>query len=233
MNNQNCNILNSIYDKKITCPVCGGEFTSKVVKSSSIRIESKDSDFFIRYLGANPYFFDVWVCEDCGYAAMKSDFPNIKSFEKDIIKNEISSKWKPRSFEEINDPNEAIDKYKLALITAVTLKKKNSTIAFLLLKIAWMYRILENEANEQVFLKEAVECFVAAYSKEDFPIYGLTRDSLTYLIGDIYRRVNRDEDALTWYSRSITTIGAAQRIKELARNGRDLIKEKETVKNEE
>lgn len=226
------NILNSIYDKKITCPVCGCEFTSKVVKSSSIRIESKDSDFFIRYLGANPYFFDVWVCEECGYAAMKSDFSNIKSYEKEVIENEISAKWKPRSFEEINSPKEAIEKYKLALITAVTLKKKSSTLAFILLRLAWMYRLLENERNEQIFLKESVECFVHAYSTEDFPICGLTRDSLTYLIGDLYRRTNRDEDALTWYSRSITTVGAAQRIKELARNGRDLIKEKETVKNE-
>lgn len=226
------NILNSIYDKKITCPVCGCEFTSKVVKSSSIRIESKDSDFFIRYLGANPYFFDVWVCEECGYAAMKSDFSNIKSYEKEVIENEISAKWKPRSFEEINSPEEAIEKYKLALITAVTLKKKSSTLAFILLRLAWMYRLLENERNEQIFLKESVECFVHAYSTEDFPICGLTRDSLTYLIGDLYRRTNRDEDALTWYSRSITTVGAAQRIKELARNGRDLIKDKETVKNE-
>ena len=233
MNKNTYNIPDSIYDKKVICPVCGNEFTVKVVKSSSIRIECKDSDFFIRYLGANPYFFDAWVCDACGYAAIKSDFPNIKSYEKDIIKNEITPKWKSRSFNKINSATEAIEKYKLALITATTLKKKSSTIAFILLKIAWMYRILKDTKNEQIFLKESVGCFEKAYSEEDFPIYGLTRDSITYLIGDIYRRINNDKVALTWYSRSITTVGAASKIKELARNGRDLIKEKETLKNQE
>ena len=96
-----------------------------------------------------------------------------------------------------------------------------------------MYRILKDTKNEQIFLKESVGCFEKAYSEEDFPICGLTRDSITYLIGDIYRRIDKDKEALTWYSRAITTVGAASKIKELARNGRDLIKEKEILKNQE
>lgn len=55
-------------------------------------------------------------------------------------------------------------------------------------------------------------------------MYGLNRDSLTYLIGDLNRRFNYNDTALQWYSKVMTTIGASYGVKELARTGTDLIK---------
>ena len=69
-------ILNHLFDKQVICPVCDSHFKAKTVKSKSPRIISKDSDFFIRYSVANPYFYDVLICNSCGYAAMRSDFEN-------------------------------------------------------------------------------------------------------------------------------------------------------------
>lgn len=215
---------NQIFDRKLKCPICGNEFTTKSVKVNAVRISSKDSDFFVRYSSANPYFYDVWVCNLCGYAAMKSDFEKVKSYEKDLIISNISNKWSPRRFPEIVDPTVAIDKYKLALISATSMEKSNGTIAFILLKIAWMYRLLNDSENELLFMKRSLDCFIKAFTNESFPIYGLQRDSLTYLIGDLYRRTGNNDEALLWYSKVITTIGASQKIKELARDGRDIIK---------
>ena len=215
----------SLFDRKVTCPVCGNEFTTKSVKVNSVRIASKDSDFFVRYKTGNPYIYDVWTCEKCGYTAMKSDFNKIKSFEKDILKEQLTPKWRERHFNAIMTPNDAIEKYKLALINATMLEKSKGTLGFILLRIAWMYRLLEDEDKEIHFLTQSVDCFVEAFSNEPFPIYGLERDSLTYLIGELYRRIGEYDKALTWYSNVITTIGANYKFKEMARNGRDMIKE--------
>lgn len=215
----------SLFDRKVTCPICGNEFTTKSVKVNSVRIASKDSDFFVRYKTGNPYIYDIWTCAKCGYTAMKSDFNKIKSFEKDILKEQLTPKWRERHFNAIMTPNDAIEKYKLALINATMLEKSKGTLGFILLRIAWMYRLLEDEDKEIHFLTQSVDCFVEAFSNEPFPIYGLERDSLTYLIGELYRRIGEYDKALTWYSKVITTIGANYKFKEMARNGRDMIKE--------
>ena len=218
------NMKDHIFDKSVVCPVCDNHFKTKAVKTKSPRIQSKDSDFFIRYTVANPYFYDVWICNSCGYSAMKVDFPKIKSYQKDLVLKNITSKWKPRIYPDVMTAELAIEKYKLALITALSMEKQNSTIGMILIKISWMYRLLNNNQEELKYLSQALTAFENAYINENFPMYGLDRDSLTYLIGDLNRRLNNNDIALQWYSKVITTIGASYRVKELARTGKDSIK---------
>ena len=90
-----------LYNKEVTCPVCGNIFKAKSIKTSSYRVVKKDSDLFIRYSIINPYFYDVWVCTECGYAAMKSDFNKIKSFQINSVKERINPNWVPREYPEI------------------------------------------------------------------------------------------------------------------------------------
>ena len=213
-----------IFDKQVVCPVCQNKFKTKAIKVKSPRISSKDSDFFIRYYIANPYFYDVWICNSCGYAAMKVDFDKIKFYKKDLILKNITSKWKPRNYPDVLNEKLAIERYKLALLNAVVGEFNSSTKAMILLKIAWMYRLLEDINSENSYLSQSLELFKDAYSKEDFPIYGMQRESLMYLIGDLNRRLNNNEEELHWYSKALTTVGAPYKIKELARNGKNLIK---------
>ncbi|MGN9134639.1 DUF2225 domain-containing protein [Clostridium sp. HCP1S3_B4] len=216
-------IQQHIFDREVTCPICGKTFKTKAVKVNSPRIISKDSDFFIRYSVVNPYFYDVWICNSCGYAAMKSDFLKVKSYEKDAIFKQISIKWKPRKYSPISNPNIAIERYKLALLSATAMEKPSSTLGMILLKISWMYRLINDTQNENIFLKKALDTLSLAYSTERFPMYGLQRDSMSYLLGDLNRRIKNYPEALRWYSSVITTPGVSPRIKELARDGKDLI----------
>ncbi len=218
------NMKEHIFDKSVVCPVCDSHFKTKAVKSKSPRILSKDSDFFIRYNVANPYFYDVWICNNCGYAAMKSDFENLRSFRKDLVKSNVTPKWKPREYPTILDANLAIERYKLALLNAVLTKMPNSTKAMICLKIAWMYRFLEDSKHEPIFLSQALEAFTAAYIDEPFPIYGMQRDSFMYLIGELNRRTGNNEEALRWYSKTIVSTNSSYRIKEMARTGKELAK---------
>lgn len=218
------NILNHLFDKQIVCPVCDSHFKTKTVKSKSPRVISKDSDFFIRYSGVNPYFYDVLICNSCGYAAMRGDFEKIKSYKKELVLSNVTPKWKPREYPDILDEKLAIERYKLALLNSVLLDLPNSTKGMISLKIAWMYRLLDNTESETAFLKQALEGFNNAYINEIFPIYGLQRDSLMYLLGELNRKLGNDQDALLWFSKTIVSINSSNKVKEMARTSKDLIK---------
>jgi uncharacterized protein len=217
-----------IYLSTVTCPVCQNIFKEKTVKSSSIRIASKDTDFFIRYSVINPYFYDVWICNKCGYSALKSDFPKIREIETKLILDKITSKFKVKEYPEFYDIDIAIERYKMALINAVYMESRASKKAILCLKLAWMYRLMESEFGremERTFLKEAVTGLEEAYMKEPFPIYGMNSYTTMYLIGEINRRLSNYSIALTWFSNLITSRGVKSNLKELARTQKDLIKE--------
>ena len=220
----NSDVLDHLFDKQIVCPVCNSHFKNKTVKSKSPRVISKDSDFFIRYSVVNPYFYDVVICNSCGYAAMKSDFESIKIRKKELVLSNVTPKWKPRQYTDILDETLAIERYKLALLNALLLNLQDSTKAMISLKIAWMFRLLNNSDYEKVFLKQALDGFNNAYIYEVFPIYGLQRDSLMYLLGELNRKLGDYQNALQWFSKTIVSVNSSYRVKEMARIGRDLIK---------
>lgn len=218
-------VLNYLFNKTVTCPVCNSTFKTLCVKSKSSRIDSKDSDFFIRYTPkVNPYFYDVWVCNSCGYSALKSDFDNIRNFRKELVKSNITPKWTPRNYPEVFNEKIAIERYKLALMNAMLISSPDSTKAIISLKIAWMYRLIEDTNSEISFLRQAIQGFISTYENEPLPRYGLSMDSLTYLIGELYRRTGNNDEALIWFSKTIVNTNASIKVKEMARNGKNLIK---------
>lgn len=218
--------LSQLYDKECTCPVCEHKFKAKTVKVNAPRIKGKDSDFMIIYSDINPYFYDVILCPICGYAAMRSDFEKIKSYQKDLIRVGISSKWTGKNYPELFDANIAIERYKLALINAMVIEAKSSTKAMICLKLAWMYRILKDNENETIFIEKAIEGFNDAFENEVLPVYGLQSFAVMYLLGELSRRINKQDDALRWFGKVITSPQTPQKIKDLARDMRDLMKNK-------
>ncbi|STC72697.1 Uncharacterized protein conserved in bacteria (DUF2225) [Clostridium botulinum] len=214
-----------LYDKEVTCPVCGNIFKAKSIKTSSYRILKKDSDLFIRYSIINPYFYDVWICNECGYAAMKKDFNKIRSFQINSVKEGITPTWVPREYPEIYNIAIAIERFKLSLLNYVVIESTSSKKGFNCLKLAWMYRLTDNYDKENLFLNQALEALKEAYFSEDFPIYGMDKYTAMYLIAELMRRTGNTEESLRWFSNVITCPGISSRLKNLARDQKDLIKE--------
>jgi hypothetical protein len=213
-----------LYNKKVVCPVCDNNFNARAIKKSSYKILKKDSDFFIRYSIINPYFYDVWVCDECGYSAMKSDFEHLSDYDANIIREKISPKWKSKNYPEVYDIDLAITRYKLSLLNYYIINARSSKKAMNSLKIAWMYRLKEDEKKEMEFLNQALENFQSAYYNEPSPIYGMDKFTTMYLIGELMRRTGREEDSIIWFSEVTTSTIASQKIKNLARDQKDLIK---------
>ncbi len=219
----NVNIKN-LFFKEITCPVCNNKFKTLAVKVDAPRIKSRDSDLFIRYSNENPYFYEVWVCPSCGYSALKVDFEKIRRYQIELVKDKITSKWVNREYPIPFNEKVAIERYKLALLNAVVIESKESTKAMICLKIAWMYRLLSDDDNEKNYLNQALLSFNDTYINEKLPVYGLDKFSIMFLIGEINRRIGEEEKAFRWFSEVITSIGSPQKVKEMARDGKDKIR---------
>lgn len=216
----------NLFNKTVKCPVCESNFKAPSVKAKTYRIDSKDSDFFIRYRISNPYFYEVLLCPVCGYAALRTDFDKIKKHQIKLVQERVSSKWIPRKFVLPFDEKTAIERFKLALLNTILMESPSSTKAIISLRIAWMYRLLNDVQNEKTFLSQSLKALNDTYTNEYLPVYGLDRFSIMYLIGELNRLLGDNETAIKCYSQCLTSTGSPQKIKELATTGKDKIKGK-------
>ena len=113
-----------LYDKKVTCPVCNLTFHTKKVRTSTIRIKKRDTDFCIYYEGENPLFYEVFACPNCGYAALEKVFDDITPSQKQLIQSKISKQWVQRDLGQARTVQEAIEVYKLALLCSEVLNQR-------------------------------------------------------------------------------------------------------------
>lgn len=223
--NQEVNEEVYLYDKKVVCPVCGNEFTVRMVKTNAPRIQEKESDFCIRYKTIVPYFYDVWLCNVCGYASMKLDFDKIRSREIEKVQNGISKKWTGKKYPDVYNAEIAIERYKISLLNYTIMESQASKKALNCLKIAWIYRLLEDIKNERVFMEQALLGFNYAYLNEDFPICRMNKFTIMYLIGELQRRLGNYDEAIKQFGNVIISQSADAKIKDLALGQKNLIKE--------
>lgn len=191
-----------LYLKTMNCPVCKHTFKATKVKLKSVRISHRDSDFCAYFEGENPYFYEVSVCPECGFAATDSEYEKINNPQREAILEEISSHWTKRSVNGKRTITDAINSYKLALHESGLMKKEHQYSGLLALKLAWLYRYKEDSNSEKRFLGVALNEFKKAYTKETFKP-SFTVGKCCYLIGEIYTRFEDSSNAIKWYETAL------------------------------
>jgi len=231
-----------VYDKTYTCPVCDKEFKSKVVKYGKIKLENLDSDLRPVYQNMDPLKYDAIVCPYCGYAALSRFFKFMTSTQADLIKKSISVAFKGlQETGEILTYDDAIARHKLALLSSVVKKAKTSERAYTCLKTAWVIRgkaekLPTNlpdyqaqkeslEKEELDFLAKAYDGFCEAFSKEAFPMCGMDEVTIMLLLAELARKVGKYDEASRWVSRILVSREAKDRVKEKAREIKEMIRE--------
>lgn len=231
-----------IFDKTFTCPVCDQEFKTKAVKSGKVKLQSLDIDLRPIYQNMDPLKYDAIVCPNCGFAALNRFFKYVTAAQASQIKMNISAAF--RGIKEttgIFDYDDAISRHKLALVNAIVKKAKTSERAYTCLKTAWVIRgkkdnlpknlpdydkqITELEKEELDFIAKAYIGFEEAFSKEDFPMCGMDDVTITLLMAELARRTGKFEDARKWISKVLISRSANERIKQKARDIKDLLKD--------
>lgn len=215
--------LEALYDKTYECPICYTEFTTKAIRSGSNKVVSTDSDLYSHYDVVNPIIYDVILC-NCGYAAISKVFNEIRHRQIEWIKDGVTSKYQFTYYPEVLTEEEAVPRYKLALLNAKVKQAPIGEKAYLCLKIGWLYRDLEDKENERLFLGFALKYFLEAFSTESFPIFELDELTTMYLIAELSRKAGDFDTALKWAGELITQSGAPSRLKDRARTLRDRIK---------
>lgn len=190
------------YEKEVSCPICLTSFHTITIKANKNIPIGKDADFRQIYADVTPYFYDVWVCPSCHYAAPKALFLTVKHDETIAIAEVLSkSKLKLNPLGE-REPHNALLCHKLALLCLSYRNIPASAIAGLCLKTAWIYRILR-DPQELEYLQKAIRYYEEAYTAERFPIAGLTEIRLQYLLGELYRRVKNYPQSIQWFGKVV------------------------------
>ena len=232
-----------LFDKKVQCPVCDNEFKTKTVKTGKPHLIGSDPDLRPKYQGIDSVKYDVIVCPHCGYGALSRFFSYMTTHQAKLIHDNISVNFK--GLAQTGDTytyDEAIARYKLALLNTVIKKAKVSERAYTCLKLAWLYRgKAENlkpeepdyskqkeecAKNEKEMLLNAYEGFVMSVSRELFPICGMDETTLDYLMANLARQVGKNDDALRILSKILVSNTANPKIKDKARDLKEAIKGK-------
>ena len=192
---------NSLYSKKVVCPICSKQFSSMKAKVNSCKIKKKDEDFCTHYVDLNPMYYEVFVCPSCGYAAPETSLGELTEKEANLLKEAFSGREVGRSFCDQRSLDDAIASYKLAIYTAELRKANASVLAGLCLKLAWLYRF-KGDKQEELFLEYSLRNYLDAYDKESFPIGNLNEISLMYLLGELSRRLGKLSEAISWFGRA-------------------------------
>ena len=176
------------------------------------------------YKDPNPLYYFALFCKKCGYAAIANSAKTLGAKQKKQITDKISSAWKfEKQYPAYYTPQTAIEIHKLALYNAVVAGEKESVKSIISLHIGWLYRILEDSENEMLFLRTAYEGFERTYTNEQMPVGGLDTSSMQYLIGELLRRTGDMAGALNCFKLVIVDRNAKQKVKDLARDQKDVI----------
>ncbi len=234
-----------LLDKTYVCPVCDESFVAKTVRTGKAKLIGSDTDLRPKYHPADSTKYEAILCPHCGYAALNRFFEHLLPTQAKMIREEICKNFKglSTSYGEIYTYDDAIMRYKLALANTVVKRAKTSERAYTCLKLAWVLRgkqetlpkdtenyeeiMKELKAEEDELIKNAYEGLEAAFSKENFPICGMDEATASYLVADLARRAGNYEKANRWISQVITSRSTPDRVKEKARQIKELIKQDE------
>ncbi len=237
-----------IYDKSFTCPVCDQKFTSRIVKSGKARALPMDLDLRPRHEGIDTIKYDVLLCPECGYAAISRYFDSIVPSQARLIREKISGKVKLKKYtEDYYTYEEAIGRYKMALVCTMVKRGRNSEKAYICLKSAWLLRGCREDLErrgqlppekrkelmeqETEYLQNAYKGFVEAQQSESYPICGMDEYTMDYLTAALAYEVDELDMASQYVARLLVSAANA-RIKDKARELKNmiLVKRKETRK---
>ncbi len=214
------------------CPICGE--TTRVVKTKSrLLAEKTDEDYCVHYKGFNPYFYRVWFCEHCGYAADEKHFlGQIPARAKKTIKDFLSQRHLGMEFTEERGVPEAVASYKLAIYYEELIGGSPNTRAGLWLSLAWVYREVGEREKEVEAMQKAADLYDASLVKERYPIGKMTDNMVMYLVGAIYFRMGEYDKATQYLSRIIGDQRIRDTDAQLYRKARDLWQDVRDAKGE-
>ncbi len=197
--------LTPYYQKDIECLHCKQKFKTTKVRSKFIKVESHHTDFQPIYENKeiNPLLYNIFVCEHCGFSFTDDFTKYFAPGVKEIIQEQISSKWAPRTYGNERSIEEGIMTYKLGILSGTLKKEKFVNMAGLALRTAWLYRLQDKQEEEIRFLEMARNRYAESYSNDDYKGTQMSESRMLYLIAELSRKIGDIEYATRYFSKVI------------------------------
>lgn len=180
----------------LVCPVCDNHFRSQSVLSTN-SYGGKRTDFHERAVGEQPLPYYVHMCSGCGFSGADRDFvegAQVTSY----VRSQVLSILTPRLAQDRLDS--ASDRYAAAAQVAEWKGENPSRIADQLLRAAWCCLDDGDHEGERFYRRAAAQKFADALAL-DGVVQRIERAVITYLIGELWRRVGEATSAEDWLAR--------------------------------
>ena len=181
--------MTMIEEQSFTCPIDGEVFEDGIVMSTNQF--GQHTDFKPLVGGLFPFPFFVHACPKCGFAGSEEDFQ--AKYEEDFrdwVKSELSGELE-------SGPLYGGLKYLLAARCARRLGRPGREVADLYLRGAWCAQEEETPGLEMRCRKEAAG--LLEETLESGEIDAKERASMTYLVGELFRRLGDAKKAGEWF----------------------------------
>jgi uncharacterized protein len=210
--------MTTFQEIELRCPVCETSFRSQAVASTN-SFGGKRTDFHERAAGTQPLPYLVHTCARCGYSGDERDFGEEVGVGP-LLKEQVWNELAP-AVRAANLPGS--EKYEAAAKVAAWRSAGARHVADLFLRAAWCC-VDENDVEaERYFRRKAAWAYEEALSRYD-DIAPAERAVLTYLVGELWRRVGDARLATLWFDgvqAEITDPAAQKWMLDSARQQRD------------
>lgn len=212
--------ISPFFDREYTCPVCSHQFSSLAVRSSSVYVITKNSDFRVVYKGLDPFYYSIIACPKCCYAASQNVFSNEIDNGCDVLRNALSH-LQPAPIPNLcgeRDQRQALQALRLAIQSAQLRRVPPGDLAGLLLGAAWISEDLQDQRLESVYRHAALECYLEAFDHASGGIVHMNEAQSCYLIAELYRRIGEYGKAVTWFRNTVGYEDITPQLEKLARD---------------
>lgn len=184
----------------LTCPVCARAFRSQTVVATNGH-GGKRTDFHERATGMQPLPYFVHLCIQCGYAGVTRDFDD-EVVLSDLLREYVWDDLAPVLHQTF--PSGSL-KYEHAAKVAEWQGYEPRYLADLYLRAAWCCVDEQDTEAERFFRRKAAWRFMDALAAFD-NVATDERAVITYLVGELWRRIGDERQAAAWFDRVITEI---------------------------
>lgn len=230
-----------LYTTREKCPVCGESFSATRVAMSRLRIESREADFYVKYLPLDPNWYQIWICPACGYAAPQGVFAPLYPDEKEKLAARALV-LRQRGWEAVKETlppplaveegsggavspgaektfEQVLAEYGKALYFSRPRRRAHGIAGGLYLRLAWMHRREGRTEEDRAFLALAAEEYRQAYEGEDGLPGNMDGLTASYLLGVLYFKLGRLREAARYLGQVIGAREAGDpAIRKLARD---------------
>ena len=217
----------TVYNKSFTCPLCDEHFPAYTIRTTRLKVKTRDKDFRVRHEGIDATYLEIITCHHCCFSAFENSFNRgaiLSRFAQNINKINVYKNNLKFMVSTDRDVNEVFAGYYLALKCAnLFYARSEVTVAKIWARLMWLYRDCNDKDMEMFALEKAQESYLAVFKETD--IDPNTMQQISVMIGELSLQLNDLDNAKTFFMQARTHRGGSEALIAQAEDGIQAIKE--------